>query len=134
MKSFRLNDASSISAARQFTNTCSMCGKVFSAIVPQAWGFTGTMRQPATSRPCRSRFSFTAVRAEAARIGSRLRKMSPDANFSASSMPASAATARRKASGFFSSKPQPSPVLPSAAIAPRWVNRFNDVMAVRTSQ
>ena len=49
-------------------------------------------------------------------------------------MPHSAATARRNPSGRFSSSPQPSPVLPSAAMAPRWVRRFSEVMAVRTSQ
>ena len=49
-------------------------------------------------------------------------------------MLASAATARRNFSGFFSSRPQPSPVLPSAAIAPRWVRRLSEVMAVWTSQ
>src|ERR1700722_11317239 len=47
---------------------------------------------------------------------------------------ASLASARRNFSGFFSSRPQPSPVLPSVAIAPRWVRRLREAMAVCTSQ
>ena len=65
---------------------------------------------------------------------SRLRNTMPAANSGASLMPASFATARRNLSGFFSSRPQPSPVLPSAAIAPRCVRRFSEAMAVFTSQ
>jgi hypothetical protein len=49
-------------------------------------------------------------------------------------MPISAARARRKTSGFFISRPQPSPVLPSAAMAPRWVMRRSAPIAVDTSQ
>jgi len=47
--------------------------------------------------------------------------------------PASAATARRKASGFLNSKPQPSPDRPSAAIAPRCVMQESDEIAFCTS-
>jgi oligopeptidase B len=36
--------------------------------------------------------------------------------------------------GFLSSRPQPSPVLPSAAMAPRCVSRFSELMAVCTTQ
>ncbi|VEB45348.1 Uncharacterised protein [Chromobacterium violaceum] len=49
-------------------------------------------------------------------------------------MPASAATSRRKPSGFRNSRPQPSPDLPSAATAPRCVSLASEEMAVATSQ
>src|SRR3981189_2123095 len=62
MYSLRLNDASSMSERRQFTKTCSMCGRVLSACVPQAWGLTGTIRQPARSSPWRSTWAATAAR------------------------------------------------------------------------
>ncbi len=45
-------------------------------------------------------------------------KTRPVAKFAARSMPASFAMARRNFSGRFSSRPQPSPVLPSVAMAP----------------
>ena len=58
----------------------------------------------------------------------------PAAKRSVSSKPAASPAARRNFTGFFSSSPQPSPVLPSAAIAPRWVSRFSDAIAVCTIQ
>ena len=46
----------------------------------------------------------------------------------------SAAMRAKNPWGFFNNKPQPSPVLPSAAMAPRWVRRSSACMAVRTNQ
>jgi hypothetical protein len=46
----------------------------------------------------------------------------------------SRAIARKNAFGLLMSKPQPSPVLPSVAMAPRCVRRFKELMAVCTTQ
>ena len=48
------------------------------------------------------------------------------------SKPAAAAAARKNSSGIFSSRPQPSPVRPSASTAPRCVSRSSAPTAVHT--
>jgi hypothetical protein len=91
----------------------------------------GHARQPATARP--SAFQV-AVEGVPCRVGQgSVGVEEHDAGgieSSPSAMPASPAMRRRKASGFFMSRPQPSPVLPSAAMAPRWVSRARALMAV----
>ena len=56
----------------------------------------------------------------------------PAANCWPSCMPASAAIARRKASGRWISRPQPSPLRPSPPTAPRWARRDRAVSAAST--
>ena len=112
------------------TNTCSKRGSTARASSPQASGSTGITRQPASVRPWWAQASASTARARAALASSGARKMLPAAYWLApSSMPASFATRRRNRSGFFISRPQPSPVLPSAAMAPRWVIRSRPLMA-----
>ena len=56
----------------------------------------------------------------------------PAANSFASFSYASSSLARKKSSGFFSGRSHPSPVFPSAAIAPRCVNRDKALIPVVT--
>ena len=113
------------------TNTCSIQGKQSSAIGPRQLSSVGTFRQPMISRPCSARRFSTAARPAAALFSSGLRNTWPTANSSSGSLPNSALAAlRKKASGLWIRRPQPSPVFPSAAIPPRWVMQVSDSMAV----
>src|SRR5690606_1742886 len=116
------------------TRTCSTRGRLLRASSPQALWSVGTTRQPATSSPSAASSSCRTMRACPASAGSGLRKTQPTAQSRPRRMSCSAATARRKSSGFFIRSPQPSPVLPSAATAPRWVRRSSAWIAVCTSQ
>ena len=70
-------------------------------------------------------------RAASAFTGSWLKNTMPTAYCSGrSTEKASLATARRNRSGFWISSPQPSPVLPSALIPPRWVMQVSASIAV----
>ena len=93
---------------------------------------------PRASRPLRAPRARAALRAPRARSppapGRRSETRRPVAKRCASAMPASVRHRAQELLGRFSSRPQPSPVLPSAATAPRWVRRLREVMAVRTSQ
>ncbi len=116
------------------TNTCSIPGSVASARSPQADGSTGTVRQPATSSSTRAISSLIIARAASAVRLSWLRNTLPAAKRSLISKPHSSPTARKNPVGDFISSPQPSPVLPSAATAPRCVRRARAEIAVLTTQ
>ena len=111
-----------------------MRGSEARPIGPQAASLIGTCRQPATRTSSRSSSSARVARARSAAPASRGRNTLPAEKPWPRRMPASSATARRKASGRCNSTPQPSPVLPSARIAPRWDMRASDESAVSTSQ
>ena len=92
--------------------------------------FVGTLRQPATSSSSRCELRARAPRAAGASAGSRFRKHEPGGETARRAR--CRASARHRAQellGRFSSRPQPSPVLPSAATAPRWVRRLREVIA-----
>ncbi len=116
------------------TKTCSILGSVSRACLPQADVLTGTVRHPATSRPISAMQSLITDRARDASDSSRLRKTQPAAKRSDIPNPCSSPTARRKSRGNLISRPQPSPVLPSGATAPRCVSRASAAIAVWTSQ
>ncbi|MCY1212042.1 hypothetical protein D9M72_237690 [compost metagenome] len=112
-------------------NTCSICGRRSRARRPRTLVSIGTLRQPISCRPAAriSRFMFS--RAASARTGSWLKKTMPTAYWAGSSTEkVSLAMARRKRSGFWINRPQPSPVLPSALMPPRWVMQVRASMAV----
>ena len=118
----------------QLTNTCSISGKVFRASLPHAVASTFRARKPATVSSSRANSTVNRSRAAWATAGSWLKNKLPAANSWVSLKPLSLAMALRKLVGRFSSRPQPSPVLPSAAMAPRWVSRFSELMAVWMTQ
>src|SRR5258708_25014846 len=133
MNNFRLKAASSRSGGA-LTNTCSMRGRLFSASEPQADGSVGRARKPATCSLSRRNCSVSASRAAWALAVSRFRNTRPAAKIGANAKPAAAAAARKKEVGCLMIRPQPSPVLPSVAIAPRCVRRFNELIAVCKTQ
>ena len=116
------------------TNTCSIRGKVARAWAPHADGSTGTSRQPAGSRPKSPSAASIAARAVSDDALSWLRNTVPAAKRLFSLKPSSSPIARRKDSGNLMSRPQPSPVLPSAATAPRCVRRASAAIAVSMTQ
>ena len=99
-------------------------------------GSMGTTRKPATLSLLALDLAPSSTRRASRRLalrrgsGTRGRRRTA----APSAIPPPAATARRKRVGVLISRPQPSPVLPSAAIAPRWVRRFRELMAVCTTQ
>ncbi len=113
-------------------NTCSMRGSDSAATSPSTEVSIGTSRHPATSRVSSRIFMRRIWRERLAIFGSRLRNTMPTAKSWSSQYPSSAATARKNSLGNAIRTPQPSPVFPSAAIAPLWVMRFSAVQAVRT--
>ncbi|MNP63219.1 hypothetical protein D3C76_1585890 [compost metagenome] len=91
----------------------------------------GTLRQPTSCSPAATISRFMFSRAASAFTGSWLKNTMPTAYCSGSSTEnSSLATARRNRSGFWISKPQPSPVFPSALIPPRWVMQVSASIAV----
>ncbi len=112
------------------TKTCSKTGACWRASSPNALSSVGNARQPAKVRPCARQASAITSRACSARAASCDRNTLPAAKrCEPSTMLDACATRRRKRSGVFISNPQPSPVLPSAAMAPRWVMRSSAVIA-----
>ena len=116
------------------TKTWKIAGMLAMACLPTTSGQVGTSRQPATISEERSRWRVRIFWPRAMRLSSGEKNTSPEANRSVRRMPLSAATSRRKGSGNCSMMPQPSPDLPSAATAPRWVSRARLSSVVWTSQ
>ena len=103
------------------------------AISPNTDVSTGTVRQPINVKHSFDNSSSNIFLESAASIGSVLRNIMPTAYFLPSFQLLSAATARKKLSGFCNNRPQPSPVLPSLAIPPRCCIRSKAEMAVLIS-
>ena len=101
------------------------------AIGPKQSLLVGTFLQPFTTKPSASNALFKAARCLSAIAISKSRNTIPTAYCLGNSIPKSVfTTSRRKLSGFWINRPQPSPVLPSAAIPPRWVIQVKDSIAV----
>ena len=111
-----------------------MRGSVCSACAPQA-SAPDRHRAPAGKRQPLAR----ELRLELLARGRRTRRVGrqehePGGEQRAELDPGLGSHGAQELLGFLSSSPQPSPVLPSAAIAPRWVSRFSEAIAVCTSQ
>lgn len=105
-----------------------------SACSPTTSGQVGTSRQPTTSRAARCSRRFRIFIPRAISLGSGEKNTRPEAKWSASLNLHSAAISRRNGSGNCNRIPHPSPDLPSAATAPRWVRRARHSNVVSTSQ
>ncbi|MNV23596.1 hypothetical protein D3C71_1146170 [compost metagenome] len=131
-KSLRLNSTSDTPIG-QFTIICSNAGSDCIAIEPKASLLVGITRHANTRQPSDSISLLRICFACAAIAGSRLKNTVPTAKTSLSVISLSFfASSRKNCFGIAKSKPQPSPVLPSAAIPPRWVIQLRLCIAVLT--
>ena len=117
----RLN-STSVTPIGQFTMICSKAGIDCNAIEPKASTLVGITRHAKTFKPSDS-ISFASTCFECAAIaGSRFKNTVPTAKISLNVISLSFfASARKNSLGIAKRRPQPSPVLPSAAIPPRCV-------------
>ena len=121
INNLRLNSAS-VTPIGQLTKICSNAGKDCIAIEPNASLLVGTTRQPITRQPSSSISLVKICFACAANAGSKFKNTVPTANISLSVISLIFfASSRKNAFGIANNNPQPSPVLPSAAIPPRCV-------------
>ncbi|MNV47728.1 hypothetical protein D3C71_1396050 [compost metagenome] len=127
-------NCSALWLASASTNTCSIFGNVSRASSPQTLASVGTSRQPRGWQPALRSWASSSSRHRWAASASCGRNTTPAAKLGPMRMPASSASWRRNTVGLRSSRPQPSPVSPSAATPPRWVMRDSAAMAVSTNR
>ncbi|ACL33554.1 hypothetical protein HAPS_2103 [Glaesserella parasuis SH0165] len=119
--------------ARCITNTCLIVGISARAISPNTEGLIGTSRHAGIPNVSWVNSSLIISIYSLTKASSRGKKICPTPKIFAKVKPLSAATARKKLSGICKERPQPSPVLPSAKIAPRCCIRDKPKIPLRTT-